>query len=429
MVTQLNESDPAIHRWVALSRLLMYGSPEWIDNLDKLSKFRPGWNAVMDEFGTIFQYVFIGKGQGMSRIDPPSVAQSEIHSIPHESAPKILLVFHMVLTSALLTRDDLEDSVKSAIRNVSEKIVDFANMSSREICELAEQPMWEVEEQFNQQFFNIREIRLTGYLAWVTVKAAHDTVSKFLSFELPGLAAALRLISIHFVHCKALNRWSSRNRVYDYLDKNINHLHRRTFILLNESCENATLESAGHMMYLSWLYGLTAMLLSGIKVIAEEHPDEFFSGELTNLNLKGMASGRRAKAIDELIVHRALPAFTNPALGIRYKEMTMGEENRLDLFNNNPFIYPQLKERVPLKHLRKSSQQELFDLIRAINSELKDMDVLNSVMEGDNQPFDLESFEVFAAQQIGRNLMHMILRKINEKEKPENDGNSEGSAT
>lgn len=45
------------------------------------------------------------------------------------------------------------------------------------------------------------------------------------------------------------------------------------------------------------------------------------------------------------------------------------------------------------------------------------LNVMNSVTEGINQPFDSGSMKAFAIQQHGRNFMDKVLDQIDEKEK------------
>ncbi|MGH8476851.1 MAG: hypothetical protein ACRER2_13975 [Methylococcales bacterium] len=297
-------------------------------------------------------------------------------------------------------------------------------MPDEQAIRFATQPIQQVEEEFLHQFINTDEMRITGGLAWRTVKEAHNTFRDYLNFQIPGFVAALRLMAIHGIHCRALAQWSSENRVVEYFDKNLDHLQKRAFILLDQS-KDATLESAGHMIYLAHLYGLTALMMGSKKVYAEDDPEELSSEAL--YYPKCIIKNPKSKAIDELLAHRVVPAFYGPALLMPYSGMLEAEQRCYA----QPFIYPQLKERVSTKELRQLSQQQLFDHVHEYNGGLNKVDVMNSVIKGDNQPIELGSLKVFSVQQQGRNLLHFLLDKTKkrEEEHPRDDGDGGNTAT
>lgn len=370
---------------------------------------RPGWNVLKNSSGKE-HYVYIGKDRGLSRLDKPEVPETEIHQAVAGGVSRLLPSFCGRLTHVLSQRQ-----VPQAWK-LYETATGFLSMDFKEAELLAEQSMIEVEREFDEQFLNFDEMRITPPLAWRTVKEAQETVRGYLSFRYPGAVAALRLLAIHFVHCKALHHWSTRERLLEYLETNFDHLHRRTFVLLDRSCAEAKLTSAGQMIYLAWLYGMTALFMNGAKVFIEEHPEEWAAGAMGNLN--GMTRGRKSKALEELLAHRATGGFFDPAFGILYDGMSRPEREFAELQPKPGFIYPQIRERFPATELRRLSQHELFERVRQIDHELQDVDVMDLVTRGEEQPVDLSSMKVFQVQQMGRSLMHYIFKTPQEKQVP-----------
>jgi hypothetical protein len=395
----------------------MHTLPRWVGDHAQLAD---GWNAFVDESGEIERYIFIGEGRGMTRMDQSLVDHSAIHRVTNDLDHRRLLSAFLTSTFFLARRTDLDEQIREYIKRTYRRIEGHCSMTFGGAAELAEEPLHQVEQGFNRQFLNLDELRITGPLAWSTVQKAHNTVQQFLSFRIPGIVAALRLLGIHMVHYTALLQWSSQAHVFEYLNSNFDHLHRRAFVLLDRSCMDATLGSAGQMHYLAHLYGATALFLNGILVFAQEDPERFYAGE-SPTTLDGVLKGRKSKAVDELLAHRAVPAFSVPALAIAYEGMSNYEREELDWQGQVRFIYPQLMERVAPTDLKGLSQQELFDQVRSIHGELNDVDVISSVTYGEDQPIDLDSLEVFSVQQLGRNLMLLATGKGRRKdgERPE----------
>ena len=188
------------------------------------------------------------------------------------------------------------------------------------------------------------------------------------------------------------------------LQANIDHLHRRAYVIIDNDASSATMSRSGKLIYLACLYGWSVWMMHAAKIWIEENPTEFIAG--ANPSLEAMARGVKSKAIDELLAHRVYPAFLVPAFGVDRDDAPSQEPYSAE-DRSGTFIYPRLK-RVGMRKIKSAiSQQQLFSYAVRLTEHLDNSDIKESVTRGENLPFDRESMRVFSAQQMERNIMLM----------------------
>src|SRR5262249_18388589 len=159
---------------------------------------------------------------------------------------------------------------------------------------------------------------------------------------------------LHLIHADALRRWSSRARAVDYLEKQIDHLDRLTYTLLETDAGDASLVASGEMAYLAWLYGQTALKLNGVVRQLIDNPTLFDREGWPNPGA-AYAQGLKSKLLDERLVHRARASFCGPAELMPTRFAKDGPDKQLE-----PFVYPQLRKRLRWEQLKHGSQEELY---------------------------------------------------------------------